>query len=128
MAAGAAGVPPPRSPPPPGQLPFAALCDLFDELRGQKAAVVRRQRVRSFVQAAAPDGCKGAFQLIRWKDFLCGNGLLNLKLFLESKVLKICLFRPRRPTDAQAPSSSGQCSLFQFWILPSLKRFAAFSI
>ena len=53
-----------RQPQQPGQLPFAAVCDLFDSLAGQKTAVVR-QLVRRFVQAALPDGCTGAYQLIR---------------------------------------------------------------
>jgi hypothetical protein len=51
----------PRQPP---QLPFAAVCDLFDSLAGQKTATIRRL-VRQFVQAALPDGCTGAYQLIR---------------------------------------------------------------
>ena len=53
-----------RQPPQPGQLPFAAVCDLFDSLAGQKTAIIR-QLVRRFVQAALPDGCTGAYQLIR---------------------------------------------------------------
>ena len=53
-----------RQPQQPGQLPFAAVCDLFDSLTGQKTAVIR-QLVRRFVQAALPDGCTGAYQLIR---------------------------------------------------------------
>ena len=51
----------------PGQLPFAAVCELFDSLAGQKTATIR-QLVRRFVQAALPDGSMGAYQLIRWVE------------------------------------------------------------
>lgn len=54
----------PVRPPQPGQLPFAALCDLFDSVRGQKCGVVR-QRVQHFVQKAVWVGAADSFQLIR---------------------------------------------------------------
>lgn len=53
-----------HAPPQPGQLPFAAVCDMFESLAGKKTATIR-QLVRRFVQAAVPDGSTGAYQLIR---------------------------------------------------------------
>jgi hypothetical protein len=55
----------PRQPPQLGRLPFAAVCDMFESLHGQRTAVIR-QRVRDFVRAAVPDGSEGAYQLIRF--------------------------------------------------------------
>jgi hypothetical protein len=72
----------------PGPLPFAAVCDLFDSLAGQKTAVIR-QLVRRFVQAALPDGCAGAYQLIRLvKAFL-------LMLNNNWLVIHVCILHPQ---------------------------------